>query len=144
MCVCPLWWDNCSHQTTILSLHCLQSLPNVYVATEDGENTIVYEKEVSQIPPDQARRVTEETKFLQQIELRETEKSHQTSRERRKRFAEGRSRTAVEQGEERERGTRGERGERQGRQGRRHTHTCSLQHSLELREQPRKQYSAQY
>ena len=109
----------------------------MYVATEEGDNTIVYETEVSQIPQDEARRVVEETKFLQQIELRETEESKQSSRERRKRFAEGRSRTAVDQCEERE---------RVARQGRRHTHTCSRQHSLEvsLGQQPRKQYSAQY
>ena len=123
-------------QPTILT-HFLQSLPNVYVATEDGENTVVYEKEVSQIPQDEVRRVVEETKFLQQIELRETEESKQSSRERRKRFAEGRSRTVASPGEERERVVR---------QGRRHTHTCSRQHSLEvsLGQQPRKQYSAQY
>ena len=107
----------------------------MYVATEEGDNTIVYETEVSQIPQDEARRVVEETKFLQEMDLREPEKPKQTSRERRKRFAEGRSRTAVSQCEERE---------RVARQGRRHTHTCSLQHNRELEHQPRKQFSAQY
>ena len=117
----------------------MQSVPNVYVATEEGENTIVYEKEVSQIPQDDARRVVEETKFLQEMEVRETEKPKQSSRERRKMFAEGRSRTAVSGCEERE-----EVGSGGARQGRRHTHTCSLQHNIEMSQQPRKQYSAQY
>ena len=109
----------------------------MYVATEEGENTIVYEKEVSQVAQAEARRSVGETKFLQQMELRETENPKQTSRERRKRFAEGRSQTAVDGCEERE---------RVGRQGRRHTHTCSLQHSIGVTThlQPRKQYSAQY
>ena len=116
-----------------------QSVPNVYVATEEGENTIVYEKEVCQIPQDEARRVVEERKFLQEMELREPEKPKQTSRERRKRFAEGRSRTAVSGCDEREEVLAGP-----VRQGRRHTHTCSLQHNIEISHQPRKQYSAQY
>ena len=109
----------------------------MYLATEEGENTIVYEKEVSKVPQAEARRSVEETKFLQQMEQRETENPKQTSRERRKRFAEGRSQTAVDQCEERE---------RVARQGRRHTHTCSLQHNMGLTThlQPRKQYSAQY
>ena len=122
-------------EKTIFSVYCLQSVPNVYVATEEGENTIVFEKEISQVPQDEARRAVEETKFLQQMELRETEKPKQTSRERRKRFAEGRSRTAVDQCDERA---------LVARQGRRHTHTCSLQYSIGLAQQPRKQYSAQY
>ena len=130
------------HETRMrdLMLTYLQSVPSVYVSQEDGENTIVYEKEVATLPRQESRVVVDETKFLQEIE-RETEKPKQSSRERRKRFAEQRSRASsvqtVEVGS-------GEGWEEVSRQGRRHTHhtqhTCREERVLV----PRKQFSAQY
>ena len=105
------------------------------MSQEEGENTIVYEKEVVQLPLKEARLELDQTKFLQEVE-RDIEKPKQTSRERRKRFAEQRSRAGTSQTVDWPEG---------GRQGRRHTHhthhTCSQTENIAV---PRKQFSAQY
>ena len=111
------------------------------MSQEEGENTIVYEKEVVQLPLKEARLELDQTKFLQEVE-RDIEKPKQTSRERRKRFAEQRSRAGTSQTVE---VSCGENWPEGGRQGRRHTHhthhTCSQTENIAV---PRKQFSAQY
>merc|ERR1719336_3831334 len=104
---------------------------------------IVYEKEVAQLSLEEAR-VVDETKFVQEM-TRETEKPKQTSRERRKRFAEERWMTSsgCQSGLSKE--CELETLEEARRQGRRHTHTCKEARQEErVRVPPRKQYSAHY